>query len=243
MVKHYEILPPTISQIVKKRWEIHNTLLAAGMDLDNITIKNITDMFYLYNYIYFKCELTDMAKNRNIIIQFGFKRGIKTAGLHQFNGRSCKISVAKDLVEGLFKQGENRIWINGLNVRDRLEALQVLFEHELLHMYMTLKGWADKIKKGKGRRYYSAHGALFQELAKRFFLHTDYRHMLHQGDSTGHLTKERCKVGMNVWVVYKGDKYQGEVVKCNPRRAKVQSDQGSFIRIFEVPYQSLRKVK
>lgn len=237
--KHLEVLPDIIPNIVKKRYYIRHKLTNdLAIDLNNLKTQDLRNMFNLYDKTFFGNQFTIMITNGNYKLAFGFLRQSSAIGLFTWTSKdnTCKISICRTAMAKLFINGESRLWVNGLNVRDRLEALQVVFEHEMTHMYMSLKGWSNKIKKGKGKMYYSSHGKLFQELVYRFFLHTDYRHMLDGTDSTGHLTKERCHVGQKVKVVVDKKTYYGVVIKCNPRNAKVQ---GSGI-IWSVPYQYLR---
>ena len=243
-MKHLENLPDMINKIVDKRLKIRNIFSKQyKVRLSNLVTKDLRYLFNLYDDVYFSGEYKRMIKSTNTRLQFGFLPGTDVMGLHSYtsSGNTCKLSISRVGISKLFSNNEKRLWVNGLNVRDRLEALQVVFEHEMVHMYMVLRGWSNKIKSGKGKMYYSSHGKLFQELAKRFFLHTDYRHALTNGESTGHLTKDRCKVGMNVIFTFKHKKCKGVIIKCNPRNAKVESLDETII--WTIPYQCLKMFK
>ena len=267
---YYEILPKEISKIINKRRQIRKLILDTTPNNEKnanietyskpnvigiLTLDHLNKIFTWYDTIFFNNEFDKMIKTKNINLKFGFLRSIQKAGEHCYDSKdnSCKISISKKTLIGLFTKGEKRLWVNGLNVRDRIEALQVVFEHEMVHMYMVLKGYSGKIKSGKGKMYYSSHGKLFQELSKLFFLHTDYRHLLTNGDSCGHLTKERCNVNMEVYFKNdkkndkKGDKNNkknriyGTVIKCNPKKAKILCVTQGTEKIYSVPYSMLHK--
>ena len=258
----YETLPKEIPKIINKRRQIRKLILDTTLNsetyskpnvIEELTLDHLNKIFTWYDNIFFNNEFTKMVKIKNITLKFGFLRSVQKAGEHCYDSKdnSCKISISKKTLIGLFTKGEKRLWVNGLNVRDRIEALQVVFEHEMVHMYMVLKGYAGKIKSGKGKMYYSSHGKLFQGLSKLFFLHTDYRHLLTNGDSSGHLTKERCNVNMEVYFKNdnkkndkKGDKNNkiyGTVIKCNPKKAKLSCIIQGIERIYSVPYSMLHK--
>ena len=162
----------------------------------------------------------------------------KVAGKHIKTNNIHTIQISSGLIQSLFLNGEKQLSINGLTVYDRLEAVQALIEHELIHLYMGIQDLTRKIKEGEGKMYYSPHGKLFQELAFKYFEHTDYRHNLTSGDSTDQLTKEQCYVGMNVYFIdNKNAKNLGTILKCNPKRASVQIENGN---VYNVGYSTLR---
>jgi hypothetical protein len=71
-----------------------------------------------------------------------------------------EIAISTTLLFGTFQNVERTVMVGGLECRDRLEALQRIFEHELLHLAEFL-GW--------GRSNCSAPN--FQTLSRRIFAH------------------------------------------------------------------------
>lgn len=248
-----------ITNIIGKRTYIRNRMLKIcfndNPNVTSLTVKDLKTLFHRYDEVWFKEGLQQLAKYHKIRIRFGILKATKTAGECKYEvnlkcncvisncvgpecmSGVCTISVSKPIITGIFNQGEKQLKVNGIHVKDRLEALQVVFEHELVHMYMYLKGLC---KKGKG--YYSSHGTLFSETSLRFFGHTEFRHSLLHGDSSDMLVKANCFEGMKVYFNQKSrrgiNRVQGEIVKLNPKRAKVLS----IGRLYAVPYEMLKSV-
>lgn len=79
-----------------------------------------------------------------------------------------EISVSSTLLFQTFSEDDHRpITVTGLVCRDRLEALQRIFEHELVHLIEMLV-WTDS-KCSQPR---------FQSIASHFFGHTAHTHQL-----------------------------------------------------------------
>lgn len=78
-----------------------------------------------------------------------------------------EIAVSTTLLFGTFQSVEREVIVGGLACRDRLEALQRIFEHELLHLAEFL-GW------GKS----SCSAANFHALSNRIFAHEGFTHDL-----------------------------------------------------------------
>ena len=78
-----------------------------------------------------------------------------------------EISVSTTLLFSTFQNVEREVIVGGLRCHDRLEALQRIFEHELLHLAEFL-GW--------GRSSCSAEN--FHTLSRRIFAHEGVSHDL-----------------------------------------------------------------
>ena len=192
-----------------------------------------------YDEIFFTSEISKICKEKGRSINYDVNHNSrKVAGKHIKVNNVHTIQISNGLIQSLFLNGEKQLSINGLTVYDRLEAVQALIEHELIHLYMGIQDLTRKIKEGEGKMYYSPHGKLFQELVFKYFEHTDYKHNLTSGDSTNQLTKEQCYVGMNISFNDNTDKIvKGIILKCNPRRVSVQIENGT---IYNVGYSNLR---
>jgi len=78
-----------------------------------------------------------------------------------------EIAVSTTLLFGTFQSVEREVIVGGLSCGDRLEALQRIFEHELLHLAEFL-GW------GKS----SCSASNFHALSQRIFAHEGFTHDL-----------------------------------------------------------------
>jgi hypothetical protein len=80
---------------------------------------------------------------------------------------SYEIAVSTHLLFSNFHAGHRPVEVNGLPCRDRLDALQRIFEHELVHL-------AELLAYGTS----SCRAPRFQALARRLFGHTEATHAL-----------------------------------------------------------------
>jgi hypothetical protein len=82
-------------------------------------------------------------------------------------GVEYEIAISSVLLFQTFRSEGEVATVNGLDCRDRLEALQRVFEHELLHLAEYL-AWGDS----------SCKAPRFQTLARQIFGHADVVHQL-----------------------------------------------------------------
>jgi len=96
------------------------------------------------------------------------KAGGKTARFTTRTGEvSYEIAVASSMLFDGFGKRDRRISVCGLECQNRLEALQRIFEHEMVHLIEQLC-WDSS----------DCAAARFQDIAKRFFLHRAHTHDL-----------------------------------------------------------------
>ena len=136
-----------------------------------------------------------------------------------------------------FADGDPEVSVGGLACRHRLDALQRLFEHELVHLAEWLC-W-DESHCGRKR---------FQDIASRLFLHRAHTHQL--------ITRsERAaalgiSVGARVTFRYRGKRLQGRVNRVTKRATVLVedpegtrwSDGRRYVRYY-VPLGELRPVE
>ncbi len=78
-----------------------------------------------------------------------------------------EIAVSTTLLFQTFHDVEREVVVTGVVCHDRLQALQRVFEHELIHL-IEMMAWNAS----------NCSAARFQSIAARFFGHTDHRHQL-----------------------------------------------------------------
>lgn len=239
---HYETVPDRDFGIYSKRNIIRKYMVPQYFPDPMVTPINssiLAVLYKLYDEHCFKGQLSELLKKENRTINFSTNlTSQKTAGQHRCQAGCHTISINPIMLNGLFSAGEKNIKSNGLSVGDRLAALMNVFEHELIHLYCSLKNYTRAIKTGPGKMYYAPHGKLFQELAFSFFGHTEYRHSMGHGDIEDQIEKEECQIGMDVYFENeKMGRTYGRIVRCNPKKCKVNTEKG---QMYDVPYTMLR---
>jgi hypothetical protein len=214
---------------VKDRLEIRHDMLTKRFgdeaNFNKLTDADLKHLFELYDTIVFKGQLSKMVDKSGKKLKFNAGSSAeRVAGSYVCKKDEQCLTISGGLFTNLFKGGEKGLRVNGLVVCDRLEALQIVFEHELVHLFIHLKGWSRKIRVGEGKMYYSSHGKLFQEIVFRLFGQTEFRHSLGEGEAEETLTAADCVIGLTVsFKDNKGENYVGKITACNPKTAKVQT--------------------
>lgn len=190
--------------------------------------KNHIKLLYeLYDKFFLNNECEKLIKEKKYKLEFKVGYGKKRIGYcKRLDRQTYLISISNMLTKLNFN---NKLNINGIDVDNRLDALLILFEHELIHLYMFLKGWYD-IKD----KYYLPHGKLFKTLVRRLFGHTKVRHQLDENKQIKN--KNDFNLKQKVCFDYKKAKKSGIIIKLNPKRAKILLDNNI---IMLVPYSLL----
>ena len=147
-----------------------------------------------------------------------------------------EISVSTTLLFSTFQNVEREVIVGGLLCHDRLEALQRIFEHELLHLAEFL-GW--------GRSSCSAEN--FHVLSRRIFAHEGVSHDLVTPREQAAVAFD-VRVGDQVSFELEGSTYHGRVNRITRRatvlvespRGEPFSDGRRYLT-FYVPLPLLRK--
>ena len=153
--------------------------------------------------------------------------------------RRYEISVSTAILFGCFDGEDHRpITASGINCRDRLDALQRVMEHELVHLIEMLL-W-DKSSCSQSR---------FHSITRRFFGHTENKHQLITPKERA-MVKFGIKPGMAVRFRFDGVEHTGVVNRINKRatvlvengRGQRYSD-GKHYAKFYVPVQLLEAIE
>jgi len=231
--------------------DIYDTLLGQSQYLDGGNFTQIhpgvlTALFELYDQRFFNGGIRTVLSESPLrfrLSQRMTQAGGKTTRLVFRDSKRRVIRTEYELtvsVALLFEtfQGEERpILVSGLQCGDRLEAMQRIFEHELIHLLETLL-WEMS----------SCAAPRFQSIALRFFGHTDYRHHLITPREKA-LHKFGIRQGDQVAFEMDGQGYEG-VVNRITRRATVlvESSQGEpysngkRYEKFYIPLEELRRI-
>jgi len=145
-----------------------------------------------------------------------------------------EISVASSMLFDGFGDGDRRITVCGLECENRLEGLQRIFEHEMVHLVEQLC-WQSS----------NCSASRFQAIARRLFLHRAHTHQL--------ITrKERAgtigiRLGSCVTFLFEGRQLTGRVNRLTKRATVLVEDpagerfsDGRRYRRYYVPIVHLR---
>lgn len=216
-----------------------------------IASDDLERLFHLYDRGFFRGFLAEMLQeDRAYPMAFRLSRRLTRAagqtirlvrrikqGGRVVDQPEYEISVSTTLLFNTFQDVDREIIVGGLVCADRLEALQRIFEHELLHLAEFL-GW--------GRSSCSAEN--FHALSRRIFAHEGVRHDLVTPREQAAETFG-VRVGDAVEFLMEGARLRGRVNRIT-RRATVLVEHPSGVlftdgrryQTFYVPLALLRKL-
>ena len=231
--------------------EIYARVLEQSTHLDrgNFTRfhpQDLRRMFDLYDGRFFQGACRALLGE--VPLKFGIsKRMTQAAGkttrrehrqpFHGLVRREYEITVSSTLLFQTFCGEEREVAVSGLVCRDRLEALQRVMEHEMVHLLEMLL-WVDS----------RCAAARFQSIAARFFGHTHHTHELITG-------RERAWTDFGIragdWVRFRfdGHHYTGRVNRITRRATVLVQDpegarysDGNRYSKFYVPLSMLQRI-
>lgn len=210
------------------RREIYNLMISGSNNINSGVIDKICEddlrlMFELYDPLF----LNDWFKN-NFKGQMKFslsRRMTKSAGMTLYPKKLTKLKPEATIteirigVEFLFHfnllEGSRRVC--GIEVSNSLQALQLVFEHELCHAIELIKYGGT-----------SCRGDRFKMMALELFGHTMSHHELPTNREIAS-SKLGLNIGDTVAFDYYGNLLQGLLYKINKRAiVMVRDDNGSF---------------
>ncbi len=239
-------LSPT--QIVSWQREIHQQTLSLSRSIDRpnftkVGREDVARMIRMYDDRFFGGRIIPAASAEGLT--FGLSsRMTRVAGklvTHYPEGnhhgrRKFELVLSSTLLFQTFEDVDRPVEVTGRPCQDRLEAMQRVAEHELVHLVEMLL-WNDG----------SCSQARFQSIARRYFGHTDYQHdLITQRERAAR--KFNIRVGDRVRFSHDGQHLFGRVNRIT-RRATVLvpnskgerfTDGQRYLR-FYVPLEQLTK--
>ena len=236
-------------QILQWQGEIHQHTLSLSRTIDRpnftkVSREDLSRMIRMYDDRFFGGQIVPTATAEGL--SFGFSsRMTRVAGklvTHYPEGnhngrRAFELVLSSTLLFQTFEDLERPVEVTGRSCRDRLEAMQRVAEHELVHLVEMLI-WNDG----------NCSQARFQSIARRYFLHTDYQHdLITQRERAAR--KFNIRVGDRVRFAHDGQYLFGRVNRIT-RRATVLvpspkgerfSDGQRYLR-FYVPLEQLTRL-
>jgi hypothetical protein len=228
--------------------EIHEQTLLLSRSIDRPNFSRVgrddlVRMICMYDERFFGGKILPAAQAEGL--SFGLSsRMTRVAGklvTHYPDGnhegrRQFELVLSSTLLFQTFEDVARTVEVTGRQCGDRLEAMQRVAEHELVHLVEMLI-WNDG----------NCSESRFQSIAHRYFAHTDYRHdLITQRERALH--KFNIRVGDQVKFAHDGKVLTGRVNRIT-RRATVLvphssgdkfSDGGRYLR-FYVPLEKLQK--
>ena len=161
--------------------------------------------------------------------------GGTTSRLRAHTGEiSFEIAIAIDTLFDGFGETDRAVTVGGLECRNRLEALQRIFEHEFVHLVEQLC-WDQS----------DCSAPRFQGIAARFFLHRAHTHNLITRKERA--AKSGVRAGSRVTFQFEGRNLTGRVNRITKRATVLVEDaegrkysDGLRYKIFYVPIGSLQ---
>jgi len=203
--------PNSPEEIQKKRQIIgthmHQKFGVAPNAVITMTNEHLFHMFNLYDELFFENRFRQHFQGCTDQLNLVFGRATSTAGQYVWEKKKDSkiyhtISMSKLVFSSVFTDPKRPIeTINGFQTCNQLECLQIVFEHEIVHMMNHI--WAnEEIHSGQRRQI---HGHLFKMLVRTIFGHTDYHDSIGQGltensEVHGARVKQYLRTGMNVQV-------------------------------------------
>jgi hypothetical protein len=206
-------------------------------------------MYELYDEHFFGGGLNQLVKASGAPLRFELSaRLTRSAGLtKRFSPRTRRgmppapptrfeISLSTALLFQSFRDVERTVRVNGLVCKDRLEAAQRVFEHELLHLLEMLV-YVDS----------DCDAERYKSLAWNLFAHTQTKHDLVTQDERAR-AKFDVRVGDRVAFTFDGRPYVGVINRITRRatilvedeRGVAHSDGKKYLK-FYIPLPMLRR--
>jgi hypothetical protein len=229
--------------------QIHAVVLNESKYIDDPDFTRIhpTDLellFTEYDDQFFDGQIKESLGTRPL--HFGLSKRMTSSGgktawfSDKLDGRNWyEISVSTTILFSCFAGDDHRpISGSGIICHDRLDALQRVMEHELVHLIEMLL-W-EKSSCSKPR---------FHSISLRFFRHTENKHKLITPREKA-IAKYGIRPGMTVRFRFDGVEHQGIVNRINKRATVLVEDRqgqrysnGKHYAKFYIPVQLLKAVE
>jgi hypothetical protein len=229
--------------------EIANSVLNRSrvMDSANFTVTNASDLQHmaeLYDQHFFDGHCLTIARHFGMHFRWSKRMtstGGKTVRTTHLDRRTrtqhsrYEIVLSAPLLFQTFGDLQRPIRVTGVLCTDRLQAMQRILEHEMIHLVEMLV-WQDSC----------CAAARFQSISRRLFAHTEHKHdLITQQERAAH--KFNVRVGSRVVFQHEGRPYQGTVNRITRRATVLVADptgqlysDGGHYRKYYVPLSHLR---
>lgn len=197
--------------------------LAGGANFEGLEVDDLTRMLELYDRLFLDSWLAG-----EVVRKTGSPLMLRVAGTmtraggktftyrrrHRGGGESVmyEIAIASRMLLRTFQGAGRVVTVCGLTCRDRLDALQRIMEHEIIHL-VELLVWDES----------SCAGIRFNKLARNIFGHTGTRHALVTPGEDAE-ARHGIRVGTMVEFAHGLGRYVGRVNRINQRATVLVED-------------------
>jgi hypothetical protein len=213
----------TSTEIDALRRQVREATLAASLcirepQFTRITARDVAVVFERYDALFFGASIPAALRGRELTFRLSTRATSRGGSLRVWRPRDAadgarrperyELSVSTTLLFQSFRDHEERpIAIGGQQCADRLDALQRIMEHEMVHLVEQLR-WCET----------DCAAPRFQSIARRLFGHTQHKHELVT-------PRERAaqlgfKPGHRVAFDFEGVRYEG-ILRRVTKRATV----------------------
>lgn len=137
--------------------------------------------------------------------------GKTTRRVRADGGADYEIAVSTEILFGGFAEGDPPVGVAGVPCANRLEALQRILEHEIVHL-------VEFLRTGES----NCGASPFQDLAHRLFRHRNHTHQLITRAERA--AKRGIRVGSRVAFAYQGERLVGRVNRVTKRATVLVED-------------------
>lgn len=169
--------------------------------------QDLRSAFDFIDLVYFQGEFRSyFSGGRKISFRFSSKMSRSGGTTRVSRGRDkYEIALSSHLLFNCFKDDNSRdITVNGISCEDRLDAMLLVLEHEMIHTWEFMK-WNDS----------SCSGFRFQSLARSIFGHQKFTHQMITNREIA--AKQGIRVGSRVRFEIKGRVFKGRVNRITKR--------------------------
>lgn len=240
----------TGKEIIKKRRQVERLFIEKSPNVQCAKITEISNrdlrlLFDLYDEVFFQGWFKDNFKGK---LAFSFSRRMtKSAGITtcpknaDWSRPESFIIEVKISIDFIFRYGsiKGANMVNGIETRSNLQAMQLIFEHELVHVIEFVHFQHSNCKKEQ-----------FKTLARNLFGHTESYHRLATNQQ---IAREKLGLspGDSVRFPFEGKKLEGVLYRINKRAIVMVLDkdgpfadkEGNRYTKYYVPLQIIQRIK
>lgn len=210
-------------------------------DFTSIQVRDLESLFCIYDRLYFAGLLEQALGGQRL--SFAFSKRMTRAGgrttRHRLPSGEARyeIAIASSMLFDGFRESDRRVTVCGWECASRLDALQRIFEHELVHLAENLC-WSHT----------NCSARRFQRIAANYFRHRVHTHNLVTRRERA--AEAGIRPGTRVMFEYDGRRMLGRVNRITKRATVLVEDpqgraftDGKRYKVYYVPIAGLSVVQ